>query len=118
MFCTSNRKCFPNKTSFQLLLDGEKVQHTAEAKRAMREFGISTLKDWPGYSPELNPQEHVWSRAEPDLRLLENGYDEFEPWKKKVHKAIQSYTGADKLVGSMARKIKDCLKRKGAMIDD
>ena len=112
------KKCFPNKTSFQLLLDGEKVQHTAEAKRAMREFGISTLKDWPGYSPELNPQEHVWSRAEPDLRLLENGYDEFEPWKKKVHKAIQSYTGADKLVGSMARKIKDCLKRKGAMIDD
>ena len=112
------RKVFPGRDSFCLLLDGEKVQHTPEAKRAMAEFGITTLKHWPSYSPELNPQEHVWSRAEPELRALENGYDEFVPWKRKVHAAIKKYSGANKLVGSMARKIKDCLERKGAMIDD
>ena len=112
------RRAFPGRTSFHILLDGEKVQHTPEAKRAMAEFGITTLKDWPAQSPELNPQEHVWSRAEPDLRELETGYDSFDPWKKKVFTAIRAYTGAHKLVGTMARKIQDCIARKGAMIDD
>ena len=112
------QRSFPNKTSFNILLDGEKVQHTPEAKRAFKEFGITTLKKWPANSPEFNPQEHVWSRAEPELRLLETGYDEFESWKKKVLVAVKKYTGANKLVGSMARRVKECLARKGAMIDD
>ncbi len=112
------KKKFPAKTSFHLLLDGEPLLHAPEAKRAMGEHGITTLKDWPGYSPELNPQEHVWSRAEPDLRALETGEDSFVDWKKKVFAAIRVYPSPEKLVGSMARKCADCLKRHGAMLDE
>ena len=54
------KNSFPGKTSFHLLLDGEKLLHAPEAQAAMDANHISTLKDWPGYSPELNPQEHVW----------------------------------------------------------
>jgi len=111
-------KCFPQKTSFHLLLDGERLLHAPAAKKAMRESGISTLTDWPGYSPELNPQEHVWSRAEPHLRALETGVDSFSEWKKKVCAAVKQYPASEKLVGSMARRCQDCLMRHGAMLDE
>jgi len=52
-------RSFPNKRQFQLLLDGEPLLHAPPAKRAMQEFGITTLPDWPASSPELNPAEHV-----------------------------------------------------------
>ena len=112
------RRCFPEKESFHLLLDGEGLLHAPEAKRAMRENRISTLKDWPAYSPELNPQEHVWTQAEPTLRKLETGEDEYGPWKKKVMAAIKAYPSPEKLVGSMARRVKECLARNGAMLDE
>ena len=57
------RKCYPGQTRFQILLDGEGLLNANEAKKAMTECGIKALPDWPGYSPELNPQEHVWTRA-------------------------------------------------------
>ena len=112
------KKAFPGKASFQLLLDGESILHAPEAKRAMKEHGIATLPDWPAYSPELNPQEHVWSRAEPELRESEADDESFEQWKKKVIKAVGKYPSAEKLVASMARRCKDCLARKGAMLDE
>ena len=52
-------RSFPNKRQFQLLLDEEPLLHAPPAKRAMQEFGITTLPDWPASSPELNPAEHV-----------------------------------------------------------
>ena len=111
------QKVFPGKTSFTILLDGEKLLRAPAAKRAYAAANITLLGPWPGYSPELNPQEHVWSRAEPELRLLENGRDSFKTWPKKVFKACRMYTGGHKLVGSMAKKVRDCLARDGAMLD-
>ena len=70
-----------------------------------------------GYSPELNPQENVWARAEPDLRALESGSDKYNPWKKKVFAAVNQYPGFDKLIPSMSRRVKTCLARQGAMLD-
>ena len=40
------------------------------------------LTYWPRYSPELDPEEHVWTRAEPDVRSLETDDDAFADWKK------------------------------------
>lgn len=112
------RSAFPDKEMYRVLLDGEALLHAPEAKRAMRQQHIVTLPDWPGYSPELNPQEHVWSRAEPQLRAMETGRESFDEWKKKVLRAVRAYPSAEKLVPSMARRCKDCLARNGAMLDE
>ena len=112
------KRTFPEKASFNLLLDGEKLLHAPDAKRVMNQYQIKTLSDWPGYSPELNPQDHVWSRAEPLLRKLEAGDETFEEWKPKVLAAVKKYPAAQKLVGSMARRVQECLRRGGAMLDE
>ena len=112
------KKSFPDRSAFQLLLDGEALLHAPEAKKAMKESSITVLPDWPGHSPELNPQEHVWSRAEPQPRQLETGSENVDAWKKKVLKAIAQYPSPEKLVGSMARRCQECLDRRGAMLDE
>ena len=78
------KKTFPGKTSFNILLDGEKLLHAKVAKTAFREAGISIVGPWPGYSPDLNPQENIWSSAEPALRRSETGRESFEEWKTKL----------------------------------
>ena len=85
----------------------------------MRENGLSTLPGWPMYSPDLNPQEHVWRWAEDELRRLEKKGDSFEVFQKNMVKAVNKYKGSENLVGSMARKIKTvCDKNTGEMLDD
>ena len=37
------KKCYPTATSFQILLDGEKLLHAPAAKNAYKEFGITAL---------------------------------------------------------------------------
>ena len=113
------RQNFPNKRNLQILLDSEPLLHTDEAKEAMRENGLSTLPGWPMYSPDLNPQEHVWKWAEDELRRLEKKGDSFEVFQKNMVKAVNKYKGSENLVGSMARKIKTvCDKNTGEMLDD
>ena len=111
------KRSFPNKSSFTILLDGEKIMHAPPGKAVMKAAGISVLPGWPPHSPELNPQEHVWTQAEPKLRELETGKDSFEAWKPKVLKAVALYPSPEKLVGSMAKRCKDCIDRDGAMLD-
>jgi len=85
----------------------------------MKAANITVLPQWPKYSPDLNPQEHVWSWAETHLRdELETGSDSFETFQKNVVKAVNAYPSSSKLVGSMARKCKELLERSGAMLDD
>ena len=111
------KKTFPGKTSFKILLDSEPLLHGPEAKAAMREHGISILAGWPKYCPDLNPQENVWSRAEPALRAIETGKETFEQWKTLLIPAIHKYAGPEKLVASMEKRIKQCIERDGAVID-
>ena len=55
------KRCFPEKTSYQVLLDGEPLLHAAPARAALRNGNVKVLPNWPKYSAQLNPQEHVWS---------------------------------------------------------
>ena len=78
---------YPAMVRITVLLDGEKVLHSPEAKTALGEFNIVSMADWPKYSPDLNPQENVWARAEPLLRANEKGKDTFSTFKQRVLKA-------------------------------
>lgn len=111
------RRSFPTKTSFKILLDGEKALHGPAAKAAFRAANITVLAGWPKYSPDLNPQENVWSRAEPELRKTEKGNESFEQWCTKLVPAVYKYPTPEKLIGSMEKRIAQCLQRNGAMND-
>ena len=41
------KRCFPGKTEFKVLLDGEKLLHAPVAKAALRRHGIQSLPGWP-----------------------------------------------------------------------
>ena len=110
------KRCFPNRDSFQLLLDSEALLHAPEARAAMRECGISVLPNWPKYSPDLNPQENVWGWAEEHLRTIEKDSDSFDAFKDKVLKACKAYPYGNKLIGGMAKRVRLLVLREGANI--
>lgn len=110
------KKCFPGKNAFQILLDGEKILHAPPGKRAMSKCGIKVMPGWPKYSPELNPQENVWPWAEKELRRLEKKSDTFQTFQKNVERAVQNYKSGNKLVGSMTKRCRQCIDRRGDML--
>ena len=110
------QESFPDLTRFRILIDGEKVMHAADAKVALGEFNIDTLRDWPKYSPDLNPQENVWAQAEKLLRAAEKPDDTFETFKRRVLKACRSYPSGAKLIPSMATRMQKVIDSHGAMI--
>ena len=107
---------FPKRASYVILLDGEKIMHTDEAKAAMQEVGIRPLPDWPSYSPDLNPQENVWAWAEPQLRKTEKKEDEVSTFKRRIIAVCKKYPGKDKLVPNLATRMRKCVKLRGENI--
>ena len=65
----------------------------------MREFAVRVLEDWPSYSPDLNPIEHVWSwmvsfvnrQAPTSKRELEAAV--LLAWDRLPQSVIQGYVG-------------------------
>ena len=112
------KRSFPRLSSFQVLLDGEPLIHGPAAKAAFKALKIKCLPDWPKYSPELNPQENVWSWSEPELRKQEHDRDSFSDFQRKVVSTVNSYPEASKvkLVRSMTKRLQECRDKKGAMI--
>jgi hypothetical protein len=111
------RKALPNQRSFQILLDGEKLLHAPASKTAMKDNKITTLPNWPPYSPDINPQENVWGWAEDELRKIEDTTDKsFETFGKSALKACRAYPGSKKLVRSMPKRVKQCILNDGGPI--
>ena len=110
------KRTFPNKRSFQILLDGEGLFYAPDAKKAMEEGKVSVLANWPKYSPDLNPQENVWAWSEERLRAEEEDDDSFEDFQTRVLRACHAYPYGEKLVGGMAKRMQILSDRKGANI--
>ena len=109
------RRAFPSRRRFRILLDGEKRLRAEPAKSYMAQKKIELLADWPKYSPDLNPQEHVWAGAEKSLREAEKTGDTFHTFGQRCLVAVRQYKGRKKLVASMAARMKEVIDGQGNM---
>ena len=109
------RRAFPTRSHFRVLIDREPLLHTDEAKLAFAQFGISAMADWPKYSPDLNPQENVWSWAEKSLRRTEKKSDTFAIFCRKLLRVVRRYPSAEALIPRMTNRVQAVLKHGGAM---
>ena len=92
------RTAFPTKSLSRILIDSEPLLHNDGAKRAFADYGISPIADWPKYSPDLNPQENVWSWAEKALRRQEKRSDTFAIFCRKLIRVARRYPSQESLI--------------------
>ena len=107
---------FPDRRTCRVLLDGETILHTTVAKEAFKQSGIRLLPNWPAHSPDLNPQENVWAWGEKQLRKAEKKTDSFSTFKRRIIATCKQYPAKEKLVPSLADRMRRCLDRRGAAI--
>ena len=110
------KRKFPNRTNFTILFDGEYLLHGPAAKVAMQVGGITVFPKWPGYSPDLNPQENVWAWAEPDLRENEKLRDTFEVFQERLLKTCKAYPHGRKLMDGLPKRMRLVVDREGRNI--
>ena len=109
------QRAFPHRRTFRILLDSEPLLHTEEATAALSEFGITAMSGWPKYSPDLNPQENVWSWLEKAVRDDEQKSDTYAVFCRRLLRVAQRYPGAAGLIGTMTDRIQKVLDAKGGM---
>ena len=109
------RACFPDRASIRTLLDSEPLLHTGVARAAFAEFGLQAMAAWPKYSPDLNPQENVWSWVEEALRKEERLSDTFAVFTRKLLRVSKRYPSAAALIPSMQKRLQEALLCKGGM---
>ena len=78
--------------------------HTSVAKAALAEFGLQPMTAWPKYSPDLNPQENVWSWVEQALRKEEKKSDTFADFCRRLLCVSKRYTGSSRRCRSGCRR--------------
>ena len=110
------RQAFPDRRSYVLLLDGETLMHTHDAKAALKANRIRVFPSWPPHSPDLNPQENVWAWAEEEVRRAEKKMDSVSTFKRRILAACKQHPSGAKLVPGMTKRMAKCIKRKGASI--
>ena len=78
----------------------------------MAEAGITVLPSWPPYSPDLKPQENVWSWAGDRLRELELDSDMLGAFQIKGMKALSEYPiePGVKLIRAIAKRLKEVIE--------
>ena len=106
------RKHLPGQTC-TVLLGGETLLHTSEAKAALHAFGIRALPNWPSESPDLRPQENVWPWIEERLRR-DGRLASFEKFKRGLVGIAKRYP-PEGPVASFPKRLRECVALKGGM---
>ena len=109
------RLCFPDRASIRILLDSEPLLHTSVARAAFAQFGLLPMAAWPKYSPDLNPQENVWSWVEQALRKEERMSDISAVFTRNPLRVSKRYPNAAALIPSMQKRLQEVLLCKGGM---
>jgi len=96
--------------------------HTAYAVRAfLAEHGITTI-DWPPYSPDLNPIEHLWwvlkklvFKHYPQYNNYSRAQEEWEGFCEALKRCWRMIPGRliKELILSMPRRLAACRKARG-----
>ena len=94
-----------------MLFDGEKVMHTPEARKALKAFRIRPLPGWPAESPDLNPQENVWSWV--DREMKRQHFTSLQKYVDGLHRTTKAYPSGQSLVPSLAKRVQECIAAKG-----
>ena len=109
---------FPGRRQYRVLLDGEKLLHAPAPTRAFEEMRMVCLSNWPARSPDLNPQENLWSWTEKELRKAEpigESYEAFLDRLLDVHCKVPAFMCLN-LISSMERRMKLLEEAKGGPI--
>lgn len=70
-----------------VLLDNARIHRGCEVRRLLRRNGRLHIEYFPGYAPELNPDEGVWASAK---RKLANGQpDDIKELRRAVRTALE-----------------------------
>ena len=111
----NSSQAFPERQHIRILFDGEPLLHAPAAVQALAEFGVQAMPNWPGYSPDLNPQEHVWPWLEKRVRKEECYRDTFAIFRARLTRLAKQYPNPEGLVKSMADRVAACKRKQGAM---
>jgi hypothetical protein len=103
------------------LLSKTMLQFTLRAAHRLEEHGIWTI-DWPSYSPDLNPIEHVWHALKKKIREIEPDFHElkdnipYKAWAEEIIQRARSELDPEhicRLIESMPRRLAAVKKARG-----
>lgn len=95
--------------------DNDPKHTSTTAKQWFKDHGIIVL-DWPSYSPDLNPIEHLWSIVKRRLHDFDHPPSSMHELWLRIQQVWNNISIDDcqKLIESMPRRIEAVYKAKGS----
>ncbi|KAG0733031.1 hypothetical protein G6F23_013737 [Rhizopus arrhizus] len=95
-------------------------EHTSKLVKKYLEQQSYNILEWPAQSPELNPIENMWSllkRRLNDYETAPKGMNELYERVTKVWYVLMKPEECQKVIETMPKRIKQCIKDKGRWTD-
>jgi hypothetical protein len=108
---------------YEFIQDNASIHTAGKVKQWFLDHGIKQLKDWPSYSPDLNPIEHIWwalkTRCYEMFPEEASNKSESEYTRQRLESCLQAAWDTldqslfDTLGASIVDRIKAVIKAKG-----